>query len=618
MTPVREAMVLPLMFLTVILSGGFRLAGDVKLVPPTLTALILAIPLVGLLIRSGTIPVTALLNGARRPMANVSGGIVLATLFGASAQVLNLLIPDAGLLHAAFAIFVFVQLMTIGATRVERPATLRALLVLFGSLFVLRYIVVEALYAPGGGMLHRVLVTLMSGASLGGITYEPNAPLTGYVAFFTVALYFIAVLLTTRPQTMALVRSPAAHETSLRQTLPVILVLSFTGSSACQKPSPTVSQETGAQPKTTSEAAATPPVTAAQRAAALRSARVWQPPAIAVAQARLDRNPPDHDALDEKAIVDCRLVVKRMSGTTPKFDCELPGHEVIRVKYGRGNPELHAEIAATRLLSALGFFADRMYVVAKVRCAGCTMFPFQSLKCLGETRIEKACFPGGLDYESRTEFDAVAIERRFEGRRVESTPDQGWAWYEIENIEEAAGGSPTAHVDGLKLLAVLLAHWDNKAENQRLLCLPGADLPDGGCSRPIAMLQDLGASFGPIKLDLQNWRSMPIWADSRRCRVSMEQLPWGGGTFPEQDISEQGRVFVLSLLEQLSAAQLRDLFASARVEYAEAVTAASRQPEAWAAAFLDKVRQIREAGPCNRDPGSDRPDARTRGAGSGP
>jgi hypothetical protein len=600
MTPVREAVILPLIFLTVMLGGGFRVAGDVKLVPASLTALILAIPLVGLLVRSGTIPVTALLSGARRAMENVSGGVVLATLFGASAQVLNLLIPDAGLLHAAFAIFVFVQLLTIGATRVDRPATLRALLVLFGSLFVLRHVVVEALYAPGGGMLHRVLVTLMSGASLGTITYEPNAPLTGYVAFFTVALYFTGLLLTTRPETMALVRSPAPHETGLRQTLPLILILCIAHLSGCQKPSGTVPQGAGTQRTAPSDAAATPTLTPAQRAAALRSARVWQPPATPVSQARLDRNPTDHDALDEKAIVDCRLVVKTMSGTTPKFDCELPGHDVIRVKYGRGNPELHAEIAATRLLSALGFFADRMYVVARVRCAGCTMFPFQSLKCLGETRIEEACFPGGIDYGSRTEFDAVAIERRLDGRRLESTPDQGWAWYEIDQIDEAAGGSPKAHVDGLKLLAVLLAHWDNKAENQRLLCVPDADLPEGGCSRPIAMLQDLGASFGPTKLDLHNWRSMPVWADPRKCHVSMEHLPWGGGTFPEQDISEQGRLFLLSLLEQLSAAQLRDLFAGARVDYSEAVTAQSRQPEAWAAAFLDKVRQIREGGPCSR------------------
>ena len=79
----------------------------------------------------------------------------------------------------------------------------------------------------------------------------------------------------------------------------------------------------------------------------------------------------------------------------------------------------------------------------------------------------------------------------------------------------------------------------------------------------------------------------------------MEQLPWGGGTFPEQNISEAGRLFLLSLLEQLSASQVRDLFAGARVESSDGVTAEGRQPAAWAAAFVEKVRQIREAGPCN-------------------
>ena len=595
MTPLREAIVLPAIFLTVVLCGGFRLAADVKLVPPSLTALVLAISLIGLLVRSGTIPVTALLSGTRRPMENVSGGVVLATLFAASAQALNLLIPDTGLLHAAFAIFVFCQLLTLGAGRMERPAALRSLLVLFGSLFVLRYILVEALYASGGGMLHRVLVTLMSGASLGGIVYEPNAPLTGYVAFFTLLLYFVGLLLLTRPQTFALVR--VSQESSLRPTLPAILILCLSGSSSCQRPA--------AQPSDGGTAVAPPSVATgslvspAQRAAALRSARVWQPPAAPIPQARLDLNPLDAGVLSETATVECRLVVKTMSGTTPKFDCELPEREVLRVKYGRGNPELNAEIAATRLLSTLGFGADRMYVVSKVRCAGCTRFPFQSLKCLGETRLEKACFPGGIDYSSRTDFDTVSIERRLEGRRLESVPDQGWAWYEIDQIDEAAGGSPRAHVDALKLVAVLLAHWDNKAENQRLLCLPGADQPDGGCAKPIAILQDLGASFGPTKLDLHNWRSTPIWADPRSCRVSMEQLPWGGGTFPEQNISEAGRLFLLSLLEQLSASQLRDLFVGARVESSDGVTAEGRHPAAWAAAFVEKVRQIREAGPCN-------------------
>jgi hypothetical protein len=80
--------------------------------------------------------------------------------------------------------------------------------------------------------------------------------------------------------------------------------------------------------------------------------------------------------------------------------------------------------------------------------------------------------------------------------------------------------------------------------------------------------------------------------------VSMDELPWGGATFREQQISDEGRRFLLNRLEQLSAGQVEGLFRGARIESSEGVTAEGRQPRAWAAAFQDKVRQIREGGPC--------------------
>jgi hypothetical protein len=239
-----------------------------------------------------------------------------------------------------------------------------------------------------------------------------------------------------------------------------------------------------------------------------------------------------------------------------------------------------------------------MYVVQQVRCAGCPRFPFRALRCMASTGLKWPCFPAGVDLEQARTFDPVVIERRLDGRRLEGFPDQGWAWYELDLIDPARGGSSRAEVDAMKLLAVFLAHWDNKAENQRLICPPGADLPDDGCARPVAMMQDVGATFGPAKLDIRNWRGSPIWADARACRVSMEHLPWGGGTFPEQQISEEGRQFLLGLLEQLSPLQLELLFTASRVVDYEGIAAASRNASAWAGVFLDKVRQIRDAGPC--------------------
>ena len=195
MTPLREAVLVPALFLSVALLGGFRAAESVRLLPPSLTALVLALLLLGTLVRGGVVLPQALLHGTRTGLENACGAVVLLTLFAASAQAINLVLPERGLLHGAFAILLFVQLMTIGAAGAGRPGVLRSLVVLLGSLFVLRYILVEALYAPDGGLLHRVLTTMLAGVTLGGIAYEPTAAVTGYVAFVALTLYLVGILL---------------------------------------------------------------------------------------------------------------------------------------------------------------------------------------------------------------------------------------------------------------------------------------------------------------------------------------------------------------------------------------------------------------------------------------
>jgi hypothetical protein len=335
------------------------------------------------------------------------------------------------------------------------------------------------------------------------------------------------------------------------------------------------------------------------RGAALSAARVWRAPDVPVGQAKLGENAPGEETTGVGDELSCRLVLEPVSGTTPKFQCELPGGEVVKIKYGYGaNPELHAEVAASRLLRALGFGADRVHLVEKVRCAGCPALPFEALRCLGATSLEKPCFAGGVDYGQTSSFAPAAVERRFPGDPIETDISEGWAWYELDAVETARGGSPPADLDALRLIAVLLAHWDNKAANQRLVCLPGGRRADGTCGEPFAIIQDLGATFGPSKLDLRNWRAAPVWTDRRTCTISMASLPFGGSTFPERRVSEAGRRKLLGLVEQLSRQQLVDLFTGAGVTRYEHLDAEARDAGAWAAAFLDKVKQIREAGPC--------------------
>jgi hypothetical protein len=195
MTPLREALVLPCLFLTVALLGGLRLGPDVRLVPPPLITLVLAVLLLGSLIRSGVVVPERLLSHRRTGLENACGGAVLLALAAASAQVFNLLTPDTGLLHVVVGVFFLVQLLTTLTAVRERMAMLRSLAVLLGCAFFLRFIALESLYAPGRGVLKRVMTALMEGITFGALDYAPNGAATGYVAFLALSLYLVGLVL---------------------------------------------------------------------------------------------------------------------------------------------------------------------------------------------------------------------------------------------------------------------------------------------------------------------------------------------------------------------------------------------------------------------------------------
>lgn len=204
MSVLRESVVLPGLFLTVALLGGLRVADDVRLLPPPVMALALAMLLFGCLVRARVVVPEWFMHSRRTAMENVSGLVVLLTLFAACAQVFNLVTPESGLLHALFSVFFLVQLLTTMAAVRDRVLLLRGLAVLLGSAFLLRFVVLESLYAPDGGTLQRVLTVLLEGVTLGTLGYTPNAPVTGYAAFLALAL-FLAGLLLVGPETGSLV-----------------------------------------------------------------------------------------------------------------------------------------------------------------------------------------------------------------------------------------------------------------------------------------------------------------------------------------------------------------------------------------------------------------------------
>lgn len=182
--------------------------------------------------------------------------------------------------------------------------------------------------------------------------------------------------------------------------------------------------------------------------------------------------------------------------------------------------------------------------------------------------------------------------------------DSGWAWPELDQVDEESGGATKAQRDALTLLAVFMQHTDSKPQQQRLWCLPGGLTADGMCAKPFMMVHDVGLTFGHANygntndessVNFEAWAKTPVWRDAEKCVGHISRSH--SGTLGDPKIGEAGRGFLADLLQQLTDRQLHALFEIAHVE------ARSRKPDdlkttggarvdEWVEAFKQKREQI--------------------------
>ena len=205
-----RCLLLPTIFLTVALMGGVRIDAATRVflfVPPALITLVLAALLLALFVRGQLIELGAWLAGTQRPLTNIAHALMLGTLFFASAQAFNAVLPEAGLLRWLFAFFFLWTLWQNQFSAFDARRLLRSLCALFGTAFVLRHVLLAGLYAPEGNWLRRLAGALFAGLTEGALVgTEAYAPATGYLAFFTLALYVCGLVL------LAAIPADAAHE----------------------------------------------------------------------------------------------------------------------------------------------------------------------------------------------------------------------------------------------------------------------------------------------------------------------------------------------------------------------------------------------------------------------
>src|SRR6267143_7331882 len=150
--------VTPTILLTVALLGGLRVDAQTRhfiFIAPPLVTLVLAILLGSLFVRAGAIDLRQWLALEQPMLTNLAHLLTLVALFFASAQAFNSVLPESGLLHWMFSFFFLWTLWTNQFSAFDARLLLKSLIVLFGTAFVLKLLLIAALSASEGGWLRR-------------------------------------------------------------------------------------------------------------------------------------------------------------------------------------------------------------------------------------------------------------------------------------------------------------------------------------------------------------------------------------------------------------------------------------------------------------------------------
>ena len=189
----------PFIFLTVALLGGLRLSGvdgSFLFLKPALLCLVFASVLLVLFFRSGLIRLDGWFSESFPLRKNIANGVVILSLFAATTQLFNSLIPEQGL---PFWIVSFCFLWTLWNNLFadfDTKKLLRSLGGLFGLAFVAKYLVLANLTAPVGQGWLRSMIENPAQQTMTWLLDLPQFSAgTGYIQFFAVALYLLGLYL---------------------------------------------------------------------------------------------------------------------------------------------------------------------------------------------------------------------------------------------------------------------------------------------------------------------------------------------------------------------------------------------------------------------------------------
>lgn len=185
---------MPLIFLTVTLFGGLRLSFEANaflFLKPPLICLILSAILFVLFVRTRLIKINKFFAEDFSLLKNICNGLILLTLFTASTQVFNSLLPEKSIAFWIIAFCFLWSLWTNLFAELSSKKLLISLASLFGLAFVVKYFVLANLVSTNETWMQKIFAELSAGL----LDLPKFSSATGYIQFFTLILYLAGIYL---------------------------------------------------------------------------------------------------------------------------------------------------------------------------------------------------------------------------------------------------------------------------------------------------------------------------------------------------------------------------------------------------------------------------------------
>jgi len=193
---------LPVTFLTVALLGGLRLSDpDLAFVfiGPSLVCLVFAALMLVLFFRAGLIEFGEWFSERLPTLTLAANGALMLSLFAATVQLFNSLLPERGIPFWVVGFCFFWSLWTYLFAEFDARKLVRSLGALLGAAFVAKYLVLANLTAPASeGWLQGIFQNPTKEALTWLLDLPRYSGGTGYVQFFTLALYLAGLFLLPR------------------------------------------------------------------------------------------------------------------------------------------------------------------------------------------------------------------------------------------------------------------------------------------------------------------------------------------------------------------------------------------------------------------------------------